>query len=68
MDSIRGLAHSRTYLPAFLFDRDTPTSAGPNSFGKTKHGFCNAEKVYEKKMAANVDTLAKDGRNIGKTT
>lgn len=30
--------------------RDTPTSAGPNSFGKTKHGFCDAKKVFEKNL------------------
>jgi hypothetical protein len=35
--------------------RETPTSAGPNSFGKTKIGFCNVthitEKKYEKETA-----------------
>ncbi|XP_050436567.1 PEST proteolytic signal-containing nuclear protein-like [Adelges cooleyi] len=30
--------------------RDTPTSAGPNSFGKTKHGFCNTGKLMEKSL------------------
>lgn len=30
--------------------RDTPTSAGPNSYGKTKQGFCNAKKVFEKTL------------------
>lgn len=30
--------------------RDTPTSSGPNSFGKTKHGFCDAKKIFEKKL------------------
>jgi len=28
--------------------RDTPTSAGPNSFGKGKMGFNNHKKLYEK--------------------
>nr|XP_018896549.1 PREDICTED: PEST proteolytic signal-containing nuclear protein-like [Bemisia tabaci] len=32
------------------FGRDTPTSAGPNSFGKTKHGFCDMKKVFEKQL------------------
>ncbi|XP_065339343.1 PEST proteolytic signal-containing nuclear protein-like isoform X1 [Cloeon dipterum] len=27
--------------------RDTPTSSGPNSFGKTKQGFCDPSKLYE---------------------
>ncbi|XKL61277.1 hypothetical protein PGB90_008334 [Kerria lacca] len=30
--------------------RDTPTSAGPNSYGKTKQGFCNVKKVFEKNL------------------
>lgn len=28
----------------------TPTSAGPNSFGKTKLGFVDNKKIFEKKM------------------
>lgn len=28
--------------------RNTPTSSGPNSFGKTKHGFCDQKKLFEK--------------------
>lgn len=30
--------------------RDTPTSAGPNSFGKTRMGFCDSKKIYEKQL------------------
>ena len=30
--------------------RDTPTSSGPNSFGKTKKGFCDAKKIFEKNL------------------
>ncbi|XP_014206207.1 PEST proteolytic signal-containing nuclear protein isoform X1 [Copidosoma floridanum] len=30
--------------------RDTPTSAGPNSFGKTKQGFCDSKKIFEKSL------------------
>ncbi|XP_063697063.1 PEST proteolytic signal-containing nuclear protein-like [Culicoides brevitarsis] len=30
--------------------RDTPTSSGPNSFGKTKQGFCDSKKMFEKKL------------------
>lgn len=28
--------------------RDTPTSSGPNSFGKTKQGFCDSNKIFER--------------------
>lgn len=30
--------------------RDTPTSSGPNSYGKTKEGFINHSKIYEKQL------------------
>ncbi|XP_031623004.1 PEST proteolytic signal-containing nuclear protein-like [Contarinia nasturtii] len=30
--------------------RDTPTSSGPNSFGKTKQGFCDVKKIFEKSL------------------
>ncbi|XP_058463704.1 PEST proteolytic signal-containing nuclear protein-like [Malaya genurostris] len=35
--------------------RETPTSSGPNSFGKTKHGFCDSKKIFEKKMNSLTD-------------
>lgn len=34
--------------------RDTPTSSGPNSFGKTKHGFCDSKKIFEKKIGGGL--------------
>lgn len=36
--------------------RETPTSAGPNSFGKTKQGFCDAKKVFEKNLKNAMDS------------
>ena len=30
--------------------RDTPTSSGPNSFGKTKQGFCDSKKMFERSL------------------
>lgn len=30
--------------------RDTPTSSGPNSFGKTKQGFSDTKKIYERQL------------------
>ncbi|CAG9788486.1 unnamed protein product [Diatraea saccharalis] len=36
--------------------RETPTSAGPNSFGKTKQGFCDAKKVFEKNLKQALET------------
>lgn len=41
-------------MPAFAsmrmknIGRKTPTSSGPNSFGKTKAGFCDQKKIFEK--------------------
>lgn len=43
----------------FVF-RDTPTSSGPNSFGKTKHGFSDAKKVFEKNLKDAMDKTATD--------
>ncbi|XP_030025733.2 PEST proteolytic signal-containing nuclear protein [Manduca sexta] len=39
--------------------RETPTSAGPNSFGKTKQGFCDAKKVFEKNLKQALETVDK---------
>ncbi|XP_059057782.1 PEST proteolytic signal-containing nuclear protein-like [Achroia grisella] len=41
--------------------RETPTSAGPNSFGKTKQGFCDAKKVFEKNLKQALETAEKPG-------
>ncbi|CAN7988878.1 unnamed protein product [Ixodes hexagonus] len=35
--------------------RDTPTSAGPNSFGKTRKGFCDVKKVFERDLKSKLD-------------
>ncbi|CAG4944598.1 unnamed protein product [Parnassius apollo] len=37
--------------------RETPTSAGPNSFGKTKQGFCDAKKVFEKNLKNALESV-----------
>lgn len=48
-------------IPAFAamrmknIGRKTPTSSGPNSFGKTKHGFCDQKKIFEKRAKDVVD-------------
>lgn len=33
--------------------RDTPTSAGPNSFNKGKQGFSDNQKLWERKLKAH---------------
>ncbi|NP_001080670.1 PEST proteolytic signal containing nuclear protein L homeolog [Xenopus laevis] len=35
--------------------RDTPTSAGPNSFNKGKHGFSDSQKLWERDMKTRLD-------------
>ncbi|CAF4928108.1 unnamed protein product [Pieris macdunnoughi] len=48
--------------------RETPTSAGPNSFGKTKQGFCDAKKVFEKNLKYALETAQKpDHHKLPKT-
>lgn len=48
-------------MPAFAsmrmknIGRKTPTSSGPNSFGKTKNGFCDQKKIFEKLAKDVVD-------------
>ncbi|XP_028299122.1 PEST proteolytic signal-containing nuclear protein isoform X2 [Gouania willdenowi] len=37
--------------------RETPTSAGPNSFNKGKQGFSDQKKVWERKMKAQAEKL-----------
>ncbi|KAB7495660.1 PEST proteolytic signal-containing nuclear protein [Armadillidium nasatum] len=37
--------------------RDTPTSSGPNSFGKSRMGFCDSKKMYERKLREIQDQL-----------
>jgi len=36
--------------------RETPTSAGPNSFGKTRQGFCDTKKMFERQMKKKLDS------------
>ncbi len=40
--------------------RDTITSAGPNSFGKTKHGFVDSAKLFERKMQEAMNDVSND--------
>ncbi|TRY82575.1 hypothetical protein DNTS_030583 [Danionella cerebrum] len=35
--------------------RETPTSAGPNSFNKGKQGFSDNQKLWERKMKSQTD-------------
>ncbi|XP_011502929.1 PREDICTED: PEST proteolytic signal-containing nuclear protein-like isoform X2 [Ceratosolen solmsi marchali] len=39
--------------------RETPTSAGPKSFGKTKQGFCDSKKIFEKTLKQAMDEANK---------
>ncbi|VEN48131.1 unnamed protein product [Callosobruchus maculatus] len=40
--------------------RDTPTSSGPNSFGKTKQGFSDAKKMFEKNLREAMESAIAD--------
>ena len=40
--------------------RETITSSGPNSFGKTKQGFTDANKLFERKMKEDMDRVSND--------
>lgn len=38
--------------------RDTPTAAGPNSYGKGNLGFCNRRKILEKELKKQLEEAA----------
>ncbi|XP_076307644.1 uncharacterized protein LOC143223483 isoform X2 [Tachypleus tridentatus] len=38
--------------------RDTPTSAGPNSYGKTRQGFCDMKKVFERQLKEKMEEIS----------
>ncbi|XP_064595588.1 PEST proteolytic signal-containing nuclear protein-like [Liolophura sinensis] len=40
--------------------RNTPTAAGPNSFGKSRLGFCDRQKVLEREIKQQMDETEKD--------
>ncbi|KAM9319236.1 PEST proteolytic signal-containing nuclear protein [Gastrophryne carolinensis] len=40
--------------------RDTPTSAGPNSFNKGKHGFSDTQKLWERNLKSKIERTTDD--------
>ncbi|XP_014790072.1 PEST proteolytic signal-containing nuclear protein isoform X1 [Octopus bimaculoides] len=36
--------------------RDTPTAAGPNSYGKGRLGFCDRQKIFEREIKKKTDS------------
>ncbi|KAM4796753.1 PEST proteolytic signal-containing nuclear protein [Rhinophrynus dorsalis] len=40
--------------------RDTPTSAGPNSFNKGKHGFSDSQKLWERNIKSQLEHVPDD--------
>jgi len=40
--------------------RDTATSSGPNSFGKTKKGFTDTAKLFERQLQEAMDAVSND--------
>ena len=40
--------------------RDTITSSGPNSFGKTKRGFTDTNKLFERELQEAMDKVSND--------
>ncbi|XP_075050992.1 PEST proteolytic signal-containing nuclear protein isoform X2 [Mixophyes fleayi] len=40
--------------------RDTPTSAGPNSFNKGKHGFSDSQKLWERNIKSQLERVPDD--------
>ena len=42
---------------------NTPTSTGPNSYGKTNMGFVDQRKLFEKKLKEKADKLLHEDEN-----
>ncbi|XP_073526568.1 PEST proteolytic signal-containing nuclear protein [Phyllobates terribilis] len=40
--------------------RDTPTSSGPNSFNKGKHGFSDSQKLWERNIKSHSERVPDD--------
>ena len=40
--------------------RNTITSSGPNSFGKTRHGFIDTAKLFERNMQQAMEDVSND--------
>jgi len=40
--------------------RETITSSGPNSFGKTRQGFTDSNKLFERQLQAAMDEVSND--------
>lgn len=40
--------------------RDTPTAAGPKSFGKSRLGFCDRQRMVEKEIIKNIEDAGED--------
>ena len=40
--------------------RDTVTSSGPNSFGKTKQGFVDSAKLFERQLQMQMEEVSND--------
>ena len=40
--------------------RDTITSSGPNSFGKTQQGFIDSKKLFERQLKKAMDDVSGD--------
>jgi hypothetical protein len=40
--------------------RETITSSGPNSFGKTRQGFTDSNKLFERQLQAAMDHVSND--------
>jgi len=43
--------------------RDTITSSGPNSFGKTRQGFTDSGRLFERKLWQEMDKVSNDNKD-----
>ena len=46
-------------------NRNTPTSTGPNSYGKTALGFCDSRALFEKQLKERAEQLLREEEETG---
>lgn len=44
----------------FYWFRETPTSTGPNSFGKGRLGFCDRNSLFQRELKKKMEEVCDD--------
>ena len=56
-------ANLQHYFFSIYFFRNTPTASGPNSFGKSRMGFCDRRKELEREIMKKIEDEEQDAQS-----